>query len=386
MGEAIDDALLEVVTKYFTSSSDFNGILVDRLTSILRTTTAEVTNGLERLLKQGKVSVSFASHQSNPYIKRLADLPVHEQLRRIHSESPSTYCVYPAEAILKNRTDIETFSNRPFTRRLALGEPQLIPVFFELAVLERYYRDPRFHFEFHDYSGQIVISDAAYKAPDLPERDKVLLNTFGIGYDKHRNRVVVVYLRYLSDLSPEHQQFWLSHIISDECSMNSDYARATINGEWPEYHSAYRALITEIIELNKLALLIGKAVLFHDTFENSRPAGFLPMLRPTMHNFHDFVHLLDKMVSENINRDFFRGEISLEQEIPRRDGKVQVQPLGTLTLLRDWLRAHYRTEDGEDVSDGIVAPLKHVRDLRQRPAHVIEQDQYDLALPEQQDI
>jgi len=47
-----------------------------------------------------------------------------------------------------------------------------------------------------------------YESSDTDDRDKVLLDTFGIAYDSNRNRVVVVYLRYLADLNPEHQQIW----------------------------------------------------------------------------------------------------------------------------------------------------------------------------------
>jgi hypothetical protein len=167
--------------------------------------------------------------------------------------------------------------------------------------------------------------------------------------------------------------------------MNSDYARASLYGDWPAHYSAYRALLTEIAEINRLSALIGKPPLFRDDFSTGRPAGFHPMLRPTEWNFQEFVHLFDKMLSENLNREFFRSDIPLEEEHQRGDGKVQVVPLGTLTLLRKWLAAKYRAADGDDVSEEIGEPLKRIRELRQKPAHAIDEDKFEISLPGRQD-
>jgi hypothetical protein len=381
-----DNAISKIVADFFIKSSDFNGISGAQLEAAVPIASEQATDVLARLIEMGSVTVAFGTHQINPHILRLAPLPLDEQIRLLRSESSSTFCVYPTPRVLKKRRAWRQFDGKPFTRRLALGEPQLTPVYFELGVLERYYRDPRYELRFFDYGGQIVIGGEAYESSETRERDKIFLDSFGIAYDGHRNRVVVAYLRYLSSLTSEHQYLWLAHVIPETCVMNSDYERATIYGGWPEYHSAYQALIVEITEINKLASLIGKPPLFRTEFDsNSRPTGLSPMLRPTMRNLQEFVHLLDKMISENINREFFRGDVDLEKEITRSVDKVQVQQIGTLTLLRDWLRRLYRTADGQDISDEIVKALKRVRDIRQRPAHAIQADQYDQSLPGQQD-
>jgi hypothetical protein len=233
--------------------------------------------------------------------------------------------------------------------------------------------------------GRISITDEASRSADVDPRHKILLDTFGIGYDERRNRVAIVYLRYLSNLSPEHQQIWNAHVVSRPCVMNSDYERATIYGVWSEHHSAYQAFLAELVEINKLSVLINKPSLFRDDFSTGRPLGLHPMLHPTGRNFHEFVHLLDKMLSENVDRDFFRNDIPLEEEHQRSDGKIQVVPRGTLALLKDWISTRYRDADGGDVSDEIVGPLKQIRKLRQKPAHEIQQDNFDIALPGQQD-
>jgi len=167
--------------------------------------------------------------------------------------------------------------------------------------------------------------------------------------------------------------------------MNNNYERATIYGYWPEYHSAYQAFLAEQAEINKLAHLIGKPSLFSRTFEEQRPEGFIPMLRPTRRNLNEFIHLLDKMISENINRDFFKGDIPLERQVQRHDGVVEIERPGTLQLLEEWLSKSCRTADGEDVSREVLSPLKEIRELRQEPAHKLRDDEYDRTYPQRQD-
>src|SRR5436309_5681225 len=101
----------------------------------------------------------------------------------------------------------------------------------------------------------------------------------------------------------------------------------------------------EQVQINKLCSRIGKPPLFKKTFEERRPIEFSPMLRPTQTNFREFCLTLDKMLSDNLNRDFFRGDIPLKEKISASDNTVEVRPLNTITLLERWLRAHYRTRD-----------------------------------------
>lgn len=373
------------VVDFFSHSHDFNGILISSLCNKLGISLDRMKEILADLVMSGDISLSFASHSINPHIKRLPDLPVSEQLLRLKEESPDSICVYPSSDNIKLFVDLSEYEAKPFSKRLALAQPQLAPVFFDLSVLEQYFRDPRYKFQFFDYAGSICISTEHYKDKGTSDRDKILLQTFGIGYNKNRQRVVVVYLRYLAALSSEHQQIWLAHKIEDTCTMNSDYARSTINGKWPEHYSVYRAFLTEQIEINKLSELIGKPPFFINTYKEDRPPGFIPLLRPTKHTFYQFVHLLDKLLSDNINIDFFKDDIPLEEKLERPDGSIEARRIGSLKLLENWLHSKYRTSRGEDVSKEIVATLKEVRRIRQKPAHSIKSDEYDISLPNEQD-
>lgn len=377
--------VLEAITEHYVRSKDFNGILASQLSEQVGLSQPTFIAELERLLTNEEIAIAFNHYQGNPHILRFPSPDTQRQLELLTSESPDEFCLYPTAKVLAHRKDLAAFTDRPFMKRLALGEAQLTPVFFELSALEPYYRDPRYLFHYGDMGGRISIRNEACRSSDVHDHDKIVLQTFGIAYDGRRNRVVVVYLRYLADLSPEHQQIWKARTVEGPCAMNSDYARASLYGDWPEHYSAYHALLTEIAEINKLSVLIGKPSLFRDDFSAGRPAGFHPMLRPTGRGLQEFVHLLDKMLSENLNRDFFRNDIPLEEEHPRENGRVRVVSLGTLRLLRNWLSTHYRTADDADVSDEILAPIKIIRGLRQKPAHAIDEDKFDISLPGQQD-
>jgi hypothetical protein len=59
------------------------------------------------------------------------------------------------------------------------------------------------------------------------------------------------------------------------------------------------------------------------------------------------------MMSENINRDFFQGEISQDKEIKRDDGKIEVVKKGTITLLEEWLLRNWRPSYKEDFLEAL---------------------------------
>jgi len=65
----------------------------------------------------------------------------------------------------------------------------------------------------------------------------------------------------------------------------------------------------------------------------------------------------------------------MDEEIQRRDGRVQVTTKGTIRLLEEWLAMRIRfAVDGAPAT--IVAPLKTIRRLRQPRAHSILKDDY----------
>jgi hypothetical protein len=257
---------------------------------------------------------------------------------------------------------------------LALGQAQLAHRAFDLSVLEAYRNDPRYYYQTNDVSGSIHVSDEYGK--HMPESDRILLQSFGFAYDPSLNRAVAVFLRYLADLSPEHQRIWNTKLLNDEYKLHPDYYRSSILGQWYEGVSMFDAFTEELHCINEMCKLIGWPPLFRQEFrEGTRPKTFAFLIRPTLTEFNGFCHLLDKMMSDNLNRDFFKGRVSMETEHKRNDGKVEVRHKGTIQMLDDWIRTRFRPTDRQPIDD-MIAIFKEVRQRRQRPAHGISEDAF----------
>lgn len=363
------------VVEFFLASSDFNGIPFGAL---VRKTGDEavVRSAVQRLVSNRRIDCTFERLSANPHIKRFHDIDPPKQVGLLQTENIDGICVYPSAALVQESTDVSQYNDRPFTKRLLLGEAQLEWVGFDLAVLERYFRDPRYHCSFHDYDGMISIGTEADRSSDFPERDKVLLESFGLGYDENRRRYAVAFLRYLANLSPEHQQYWNSFAYPHRVKLSKEYYRNSYLDEFAEYGSFFGAILAEIDLINHLTKAFFDQPLFLTSFDENRPPGLTLFLRPTLKNFNEFILSLDKVLSDNLNLSFFKGAVPLEKEITRGDGKIVVERKGTLTLLEEWLGSKVRWDDPDGARDTIIKPLRRVRQLRQRPAHAIEEDRY----------
>jgi hypothetical protein len=173
------------------------------------------------------------------------------------------------------------------------------------------------------------------------------------------------------------------------CKMEGNYALRGLEGEWTDGGSIYDALLEEIFHINKMCQLIGlpelfrrdysseSATNFEDGFPQDEPKGFGLLMRPTKHAFLNFAQVLDKIISENINTQFFVAQGILLEEQATRNGRTAFNPKGTLRLLEEWLtkRIRIHAESGPAI---IIAPLKEVRKLRQSPAHTFVDDEFAL--------
>lgn len=90
------------------------------------------------------------------------------------------------------------------------------------------------------------------------------------------------------------------------------------------------------------------------------------------------------MLSDNINKDFFQCEVPSEEEVTRKDGKIQVQPRGTLWMLEQWIRSRFTPREDAAPMDKMFKTLRDVRKLRQNPAHAIDENRFDQQYIRQQ--
>lgn len=391
-----------IVYDFFVASSDFNGIPLRNISEKLNIDYENSIDIIKELVKDNIVSIQSST---NPHIIGFQHYPIDSQIhileeakkikKVVHSFGEITIssedteypiCLYPSKSYLQKKRDLADFGNALYTKQLALAEPHLTPIFFEIEVLDRYFNDPRFDFKFEDYSGQISCLYDENENPIVREEDQIFLKTFGLGFDENGDRLAVVYLRYLKDLTPEHQIYWKSRQKTGNCKMLGEYHQNTIQGNWTFSYSIFSGFIGEQKCINDLTKLIFTKPLFRKSFENeNRPKEFTLFFTPTLKNYNDFILLLDKMISENINKDFFEGKVDFFEFKELENGLVERQSKGTLQLFEEWLTSVINVKGDGTVSE-LFKPLRKIRKERQSPAHRINENQYDRQLIEKQKI
>ncbi len=332
---------------------------------------------IAQLIDADRIDGVFACRDTNPHIKRLPVLPKERQLELVRSEDLNSFCLYPSPLVLAENVMQSEFSDRPFSRAILLGEAQLSYVTFELGVLGRYRSDPRFIVKFNDYMGDMFISDAYYGSTEVPERDKIGVDSFGLAVDANQIPHIVVFYRYLADLTSEHQQYWNS-FEAPHVPMCEEYFKSSILGDWWENRSIRYAIQEEMRLVNEMAEAVFGNKLFRHEMTDDLPFDLSAFLVPSSENFGTFIHSWDKLLSDNINKKFFKRRVASNFEQDLQDGRVSVQAKGTITLLQEWLENVIAGDDKAQIIDAIVSPIRKIRDLRQKPAHKFQENQFSL--------
>ena len=374
--------LLERVIDHYLASRDFNGIPFGQVTMESDTTGDEVVSLLTKLLLENSIEIMFGDYHPNPHIKAFSISTIEEQIKKLNNEQLSNQaCIYPTTKTLGAVPNLDRkYSGRPYSLELARGASQFDFRSFDLEVLEAYRNDPRFYYQNDDIRGQIWAKGE--HSDVMKASDNVYLQTFGFSYTDDFDRAVAVFLRYLHQLSPEHQQMWKAKEVTGNYALHPDYRRNTM-GHFGEKLSIFEAFTSELEIINILCSKMNKPALFKKTFRENRPPEFGFLLRPTLKEFNAFVHLLDKMMSENIEKDFFRGSIELENSEERRNGKTVITQKGTIKLLEEWLKRFFRPHDPADIEE-VFSAFKEVRNLRQKPAHSAQENKFDQSFFRQQ--
>jgi hypothetical protein len=371
-------SLLDAIVRPFIESAThdgFNGVVASALLA-LQPNPEKLRASLSAFIRDGQITAVFSRLDLNMHIKRFPDIPVEKQLKCLADEPLETFCLYPTASIVGPRVDLSAWQDRPFSKALLLAEAQLSFRAFDMGALERYVADPRYDVHFEDYMGRMSVTDDFYSDALHLERDKVSLQSFGLGFDAQHKPYVVVYVRYLAGLSAEHQQYWNSYQNGSDVRLSEPYFRSSIEGQFWENRSVRYAIVEEMRLIRALTEAIWGRSLFRASPEGGIPIGLTTFLRPTAENFNRFVMALDKLLSDSIDFKFFEGRVSLETETPRPDGKIVVQKKGTLALLEEWLLQEVIWSDPVAFRKVVIAPLRDVRRLRQTPAHAFTPDAF----------
>lgn len=369
MGAERKNAILEQVTTQYLRSSDFNGLGVSSLAN-----PADVA-AIRELIAEGKLDLVRGDGHPNPHIKAFPAEPVSAQLEKIEAGG-LVGCLYPSPELLKER-NAGAGEKAPYTRALKEGEPQLSYRTFDLRALEWYRNDPRFDFDVDDIHGRILQKEGTQVANRAVVLDGLDFFEFGFAYDDEMHRAVAAFIRYLHDL-PEAQQIEMQkHELAGEYQLHPDFYRTQIIGDFPERISIYDAFLQEKVEINQICELMGKPKLFLTEYGDlKRPRGFGILIRPTKKEFRDFALLLDQLLSDDLNRKFFKGDLDLNRNLSDEDGTPVTQPKGTIQLLEEWISKKFTPAKPTEMAE-MFNNFRAVRKVRQKPAHKVEDNEFD---------
>jgi len=280
--------------------------------------------------------------------------------------------VFPRRALLEPRDPVKESGVGIYTKQLRLGGFQTEFRYFDRKVLDRYCQDPRYEFKEYDVCGGITTHD---DAQGMPPSDRVRRLRFSTAYCPSGTPVVAVILFDLGELSKAHQHYWTSYEIHQECQPDPDFIEQNFNAKPIQRISPFTALLAEIQEVNNICNLMGEPNLFRSTYKPYALPKLGWITKPTANDFLFFAHELDKLLSDNINKQFFKGKVTL------KDTKGHEK--GTVNLLREYLQSPALGVPSPNVLQ-VCEPLRKVRKGRQTPAHKIYANKFDTNYLEQQ--
>lgn len=372
--------IIDFVIKRYINSRDFNGLPARFLIEQLKISNEELENLLVELIESGDISLSL---YINPHIKPF-DWTKKEQLKFLKKKNLEEIIVYPTRQSLKGKFPKNRYKDKPFSRMLLEGYPQFHYCFFDPSVLDDYLNNPCYEFRTDGTTAHLYLKDKYYLDKKFPEKDKIGIQTLSYGYDKKGNKVIFAYLCYLhKGLTAKHQQRWHFHRIKGDYRLDKDYFDRSIRGEFTEHRSIYEAFLEEQRQINILCKIMNKPPLFKKEYDLNDVDNFKTLPKPTLRNFQNFAHVLDKLISENINKRFFINGIPLERKIQKKKGHVRVEPIGSINLLENWLNKFFRPKDPKPLKEMFTC-FKKIRKLRQPPAHTIAKNEYDRKCVEKQ--
>lgn len=373
----INSELLKRITDHYLNSTDFNGYVLNNDNKNPELNPKQFREWIGGFIKRGELSLRYEEFHSNPFIRRMPDLEKDTDLEQLQKSKLNIVVAYPTSKVLENAVEKEKYNGRPFSLRLALGEAHMDYHCFDLSVLEFYRNDPRYYYSVDDVSGRICMKDEYCQTTSASNSDNIFLQTFGFAYDEDLNRYVAVYTWYLHTLSKEHQQIWEAKRVDGKYIIHPDYLNASAYGLFPDHVPALVAFSSELDHINEMCKLIGKPHLFNNVLKDeNKPRNFTLLIRPTSKEFSDFVLLLDQAMSDNINKDFFKDDLELEEEVKRQDGKVEVRHKGTITLLKEWFEKYFEFVERKPF-DEMICTFRKVRKLRMKPAHCLIDNEFD---------
>lgn len=368
----MEERLINRIIDHYLNSEEYNGIPIYSFDASERAS-------LVKLLEKDLIEVLSANEDINPFIKRNAiNIPKTVQEKYLLGPERSAV-VYPS---VKALTQIPHIGFPVYQCMLRSGEPQFKVIYFDTAIIQEYFDDPRF--SVNDFGYRIDISGGIERLED----DDLLLAQYqefscGIAYNPNDQSVrkVGIFLRNLAKLPEKAQLRWMSYQTESQklWRINRSFLGDFLYNDWSDKpHWVFDALLDELILANESCDLIGIPHVFNKTWtrcENDKLRDYHILFIPTRKRFDDFIVTIEKMVVGNISYDILLSTECFVRPVDRRDEDGNLR--GSLQMLEDWL---IKNTVGLEIiiKERIIKSFRNVRKLRQEPAHELYENDYNV--------
>ncbi len=217
----------------------------------------------------------------------------------------------------------------------------------------------------------------------LNPSDQIFIEHFGFGFGDGGIRAVAVLLTDLVKLTPEHQQIWKAKMLGGHYKyrLHPEFQRSIL-GDFYEKESIFSAFLKELEVIKEMSEKISGVSLINKTFDyDEKPENFGFLILPTLREYELFCHTLDRMMSDNLNKEFFKDKIT---EFDLSEGetmeKIDNQLIRKLEI---WINKTVRFFD-HDPKDEMFKTLREIRGLRSKPAHSHFKNEWNLRFYEDQ--
>jgi len=369
-----NESVLTEIIEYYLNSHDFNGLPIYQMEHYDYKKLCE-------LIDDGLIVVLSDKDVPNPHIRGFdTNIPI--ELQKENISSREYYSVlYPTQEVLKS---IPADISKPYTAMMQNGEKQFKIIYFNIEILERYANNPLFIIMDSGYRGNIYPRNEYINDKDI---DYEYIKDYGMAYinGEHFERAIGVFVRDLAKLTSQKQMLWKGFELSNQknCEINDGFIKNLILGEWVTKAWIFHALIDEMIVINEQCKSMGIPKLFNKTYGtdySEMPDGYRNILLPTLKNYYDFVLVLEKMIVHNLSYKTFQSSALYISSIERKDESGKDK--GSLTMLEEWLLKNIHTP--ENIPEIIIKPLRKIRSIRQKPAHELISNKFDVCIYQKQ--
>ena len=392
-----ENQIKNIIIQFYLNSRDFNGIPFDKLYQEFGD---EAVNCVISLAEEKIIDIYF--DYENPHVMRLP-LDFEKTLEAFKDKTRKgehkmeevidyisnvktvvdnfCCCLYPSINLIKANLKSK-FRNKYYSKKLALNRICLDYRVFDNKLLLEFIHDPRYSHYQGDFTGSIWYCDEH----QLKSEQKFIPHYYFALDKKTKQRKIAILLCDLHELDGNYQKVLKDYELDYSNYTLHPESDKMIKGDWDIYTSIFEAFLKELEYINAICKLCFGIEFFKNTFSENTPNNFTFLLIPTEKEYQDFVHTLDKMLSDNINKDFF-NHVDTESKIEKFETKKDVEgseykaEKGTLKLLKDWLLAYFKTlnQDKKDYpADQICGQFRKIRSERSKgTGHSIISNNWD---------